>query len=193
MFPKCFSRVMGVTSATAMLSGDMSYLRQVLALDEALLIRVRRWNAPSATRLMRTFTHLGDGSTWTFVAVLLVAAGGEARRLGWLVAVAAVSATLLSQTLKRVCRRPRPSTGIGGFTALAENPDAFSFPSGHTAAAFAVAIALAGEGQFLGPAQLGLAFCVAMSRVYLGAHYPLDVVAGATLGVIGGVVARLAL
>ncbi len=169
---------------------SMSYWQQLLRIDAAILVGIRKWQAPGVTALMRTFTHLGDGSTWTFVALVLVAAGGEARHLGWTVALAAVFATVLSQTLKRVCRRPRPSSGIGGFTALAENPDAFSFPSGHTAAAFAVAIALAGQGQFLGPVQLGLAFAVAVSRVYLGAHYPLDVAAGVALGAIGGVLAR---
>jgi undecaprenyl-diphosphatase len=73
--------------------------------------------------------------------------------------------------------------------ALTENPDVFSFPSGHTAAAFAVAIALAGYG-WLGPFHLSLAFAIAMSRVYLGAHYPLDVAAGAVVGLFAGMLAR---
>ena len=70
-----------------------------------------------------------------------------------------------------------------------ENPDAFSFPSGHTAAASAVAIALAGQG-WLGRFHLGLAFAIAISRVYLGAHYPLDIAAGGALGLIAGLLAR---
>jgi undecaprenyl-diphosphatase len=171
----------------------MSYFQQVLSLDEALLVRVGRWQWPYVTRLMRAFTRLGDGATWTFVALILVAAGGPARHAGWSVGMAAVAAALLSQALKRTCRRPRPSNHIGGFTALAENPDVFSFPSGHTAVAFSVAIALAGQGHFLGQLALVLAFSVAASRVYLGAHYPLDVSAGAVLGVLGGVLTRFLL
>jgi len=74
---------------------------------------------------------------------------------------------------------------------LAENPDRFSFPSGHTAAAFAVAVAFAGEPGGLGPLALLLATGIGLSRVYLGAHYPLDVAAGGMLGVFAGLAARL--
>jgi undecaprenyl-diphosphatase len=97
-------------------------------------------------------------------------------------------ATLVSQVLKRACCRKRPS--FSGFEALIEDPDAFSFPSGHSAAAFAVAVALAGQGMGLGPLTLGLACAIAFSRVYLGAHYPLDVAAGAAIGCACGGMAR---
>ncbi len=165
-------------------------VRQLLAFDEAILLGLRRWQLPTVTRLMRVLTRVGDGSSWIFLGLVLLAAGGPARRCGMLLGGAALFATLLSQALKRICKRPRPSSGIGGFIALAENPDVFSFPSGHTCAAFAVAIALAGQG-WLGPLHFSLALAIGMSRVYLGAHYPLDVAAGATLGLIAGAAARL--
>jgi undecaprenyl-diphosphatase len=168
---------------------DAIMVRHLLRFDEALLLGVRRWHAPSVTLLMRALTRFGDASSWVLVGLVLLAAGGPARRYGMLLASGAIIATVLSQALKRICKRPRPSAGIGGFTALTENPDVFSFPSGHTAAAFAVAIALAGCG-WLGPFHLSLALAIGMSRVYLGAHYPLDVAAGGAAGLIAGLAAR---
>ncbi len=111
-------------------------------------------------------------------------------RLGLRLAAGTLVATILSQTLKRSLNRARPTTGIEGFVALAENPDAVSVPSGHTAAAFAVAVAFAGERFGLGPLSLALASGIGLSRVYLGAHYPLDVAAGAVLGSVAGIAAR---
>ena len=101
------------------------------------------------------------------------------------------------ESARRLQTDPGPTAGVdridrmGGFAALIEIPDAFSFPSGHTAAAFAIAVALAGEGHGLGPLTLSLAGGIGLSRVYLGAHYPLDVAAGVGLGALCGLAARL--
>jgi undecaprenyl-diphosphatase len=164
-------------------------VRRVLQLDEAALWGMRRWHGPALTRLMQGLTRLGDAESIALVVLVLLSAGGAATERGKLLAVATLLATLLTQALKRTCRRRRPSAGIVDFIALADDPDAFSFPSGHTAAAVAVAIAMAGQGAF-GPGCMALAAGVAVSRVYLGAHYPLDVAAGGVLGALGGVLAR---
>ena len=108
-------------------------------------------------------------------------------------AAATLLGTLLSQGLKRSLHRPRPTSAIFDFEALTEDPDRFSFPSGHTTAAFAAAVALAGAPYGIGPAALVLALGIGTSRVYLGAHYPLDVAAGVVLGTAAGVLARLGL
>jgi undecaprenyl-diphosphatase len=140
---------------------------------------------------MKTLTHLGDPSTWVVVGLALAFSGGPGPRYAALLGLGAVMAVLASQVLKRLCCRTRPSCALGDFAALADNPDAFSFPSGHTAAAFGIAVALAGEGSGLGALTLALASGIAVSRVYLGAHYPLDVAAGALLGTLSGLLARL--
>ena len=171
------------------LAREQAMVRYLLRFDEAVLLGLCRWRAPSVTLAMRALTRCGDASTWIVVGLVLLAAGGPARQCGLLLGSATLLATILSQGLKRICRRARPSSCIGGFTALMENPDAFSFPSGHTAAASAVAIALAGQG-WLGRFHLGLALAIAISRVYLGAHYPLDIAAGGALGLIAGLLAR---
>lgn len=164
--------------------------KRVVSLDQALLLGVRRWESAWMTRVMRTLTHLGDTSTWMIVGLALGLSGGQGPRYAWLLGLGAGIAVLASQILKRLCCRTRPSCGIGGFAALAENPDAFSFPSGHTAAAFGIAVSLAGEGSGLGALMLTLASGIAVSRVYLGAHYPLDVAAGTLVGALAGLAAR---
>ena len=165
--------------------------KRLVSIDHALLLAVRRLESAAATRLMRMLTRVGDTSTWVIVGLALIAAGGQGPRHAVLLGAGAFLAVAVSQILKRICCRSRPNCGIGGFAALVENPDAFSFPSGHTAAAFGIAVALAGEGDWLGGLLLALASGIAVSRVYLGAHYPLDVAAGVVVGVVSGLVARL--
>ena len=170
----------------------MDKLRRVLAWDEALLVAVSRLQRPSMTKAMRAVTHLGDSQSLTFVGlVLLLAGAAQTTHLAWMLLLATGGAALLAQLVKRLSKRRRPNVGILGFTALVQNPDAFSFPSGHTAASVALAVAWAGEGSGLGLLASAFAALVGFSRVYLGVHYPLDVMAGTILGLTAGMAARL--
>jgi undecaprenyl-diphosphatase len=169
----------------------MTTWKRLLAWDERALVWFMRVQRPATIALLRRITHLGDAQVWVFTALVLAAAGSGtlAVRLG---AATGLSA-LVAQLVKRLSKRRRPSAGIPGFIALVANPDAFSFPSGHTAAAVSAAIAWAGEGQWLGALAAGLAALVGASRVALGAHYPLDVAVGALIGLACGGLARLGL
>jgi len=169
---------------------EKSYWKRMLSYDEKMLVRVRKWEVPWITRVMRAFTAAGNASSWWVMGIGMAAVGGSARRPALLLGTAAVLGTIASQVVKRTAVRARPNPQVLGLSALTEYPDRFSFPSGHTTAAFAVAIALQGEGWMLGPASLSLALGIAMSRVYLGQHYPLDVAAGALLGSVAGLAAR---
>lgn len=167
-------------------------LRRLQSWDEAVLLRMRRFHAPWGIRLMSFFTHLGDSRSWFAIAILMLATGttlgiAVALRIGF----AAGAGVLLTQPIKRIACRARPAVAIDGFEPLVEQPDAFSFPSGHTAVAFSIAIAFLGAPFGLGPLLLAAACCIGASRIYLGAHYPLDVGAGIALGVCAGLLGRV--
>jgi undecaprenyl-diphosphatase len=109
--------------------------------------------------------------------------GGPARFQALLAALLAVGVGIaLFLSLKRACGRRRPCALEPHSWATLLPPDQFSFPSGHTITAFAVAISF---GLFYPHAIPGLLFCavsVAASRVVLGMHFFSDVLAGAAMG-----------
>jgi undecaprenyl-diphosphatase len=106
------------------------------------------------------------------------------------VALAAGTADLASWGLKRAIDRPRPSSVYTHPEPLVHAPHDPSFPSGHAATSFACATTLSFFAPRLAPAFFVLAAAIAWSRVYVGVHYPLDVLAGAVLGVAVAIALR---
>jgi len=117
-------------------------------------------------------------------SILPVAAGAVAAGLAW----------LLAHVAKAIADRPRPYEVITDAVLRQQPAHGTSFPSSHTAVALAVAIALV---PFLARslAMVGIAYAVLVgwSRVYLGVHYPLDILGGAGIGMAAGGVILLAL
>lgn len=137
----------------------------------------------------RRLTHLGGARVTLGIGVLLVA-GGQ-RRLGYAALAANVLSHLAVQVLKRTVARPRPCDASGRPLALVDLPDPFSFPSGHAAAATAVAGTIALHAPLLTAVLLPLVALVATSRVLLRVHHISDVVAGAGLGLVGALAATV--
>ena len=164
--------------------------QRISDVDAAVLCRLRRIERRWVTALMHALTRLGETGSWLILALVLLAAGGDGGQQAAHLLGGAGSALVSSQILKRTFRRPRPSVRLPGFAALTENPDAFSFPSGHTAVAFGVAVAMAGQGAGFEWVLFPLAAGIGVSRVYLGAHYPLDVACGTLAGSGSGLIAR---
>ena len=167
-------------------------LTDLLELDRLLVDAAVAVEHPALTTL---FVVL---SAWWVKGPVLVALGLGSdlwRRRAPLAFGAAGAAVLCvapaSAALKDLFDRARPSVAdphLGSVVAIPGNP---SFPSGHAATAFAAATAVAILCPRLRPWALALAAAVALSRVYLRVHYPLDVLAGALLGAALGAIAAL--
>jgi len=105
------------------------------------------------------------------------------------VVAAGLSADLLSLALRQLIGRDRPFLVDPEPRPLVHPPTSGSFPSGHASAAFACATVIAWASPRLAVPVYVLAALVASSRVYVGVHYPLDVLGGALLGTLVGMVA----
>jgi len=90
----------------------------------------------------------------------------------------------LNYAVKRTVNRPRPE--LDGFPPLSSVVSNLSFPSAHATTSFAAAAAYSTALPIAAPLLYGAAGAFALSRPYLGVHYPSDVVAGAALGTLVG-------
>jgi undecaprenyl-diphosphatase len=135
-------------------------------------------------RLMVGLSAFGQQATvWLALGAILAAWGRLPWKAYWQVVLSIVLTILVvDAALKPMVGRARPSHANPELTALVEPPATASFPSGHAATAVAGASALAGFLPRARQAFWLLALLIAASRVYLGLHYPLDVVAGALVG-----------
>lgn len=157
--------------------------------DHRVMHSVNNWRAPRWVRVwMIVATRMGDGWLWYAMGLIVLLFGGSQRyeALG-AAALSTASGISIFVILKRLFNRSRPSTIRPHCWATLLPPDRFSFPSGHTITAFAIAVPL---GWFYPAILIGLLFCavsIALSRVLLGLHFLSDVVAGCLIGVALGV------
>jgi membrane-associated phospholipid phosphatase len=147
----------------------------------ALLLARTRWHAPGAERAISLFSRTGEhAACWLVLgAVGAVTAPDAARRRSWLRgALIVASAYVANFGVKVAVRRTRPQ--LPGLEPLTPVVSRLSFPSAHATTSFAAAHAFSD----VAPTALlyGAAVAFALSRPYLGVHYPSDVVAGAVLG-----------
>jgi membrane-associated phospholipid phosphatase len=152
-----------------------------LAAADLAVYRVVRGDLHSArlTPAIRAFSATGEHAALWLAFGAAGAALDRPRRRRWLRATAVVGTTqALNVAVKVVVRRHRPV--IEDLPALIATPTQLSFPSAHSSSSFAAAGAF---GDLVPRAPLlAVAGAMALSRVYLGVHYPTDIAAGALLG-----------
>jgi undecaprenyl-diphosphatase len=162
-----------------------NFVRKIWDLDRAVFRAVFRLKWPPLTAVLRAFTIAGTaGALWGFLAAGAFLATGM--RLSHLLIpwVAVALSWTLAEGAKYLFNRARPFIDDTEVAPLIKTPSSSSFPSGHSATAAAGALTLSAVYPSYSPALLLSGFLVALSRIYLGVHYPFDVLAGALIGTV---------
>jgi undecaprenyl-diphosphatase len=169
-------------------------LKPLDALDARLFLAINHLpHTRLLNRIFYTITLVFTGGTawYALMAVLLLVRP----RLGWRIVRTSllplvITTSILEQPVKRYFRRRRPFIDIIQATVIGKKPGTWSFPSGHSATAFAGAWLFGGYFRKLRPLFYTIASLVAFSRIYLGDHYPGDVLSGSALGTLFAVILR---
>lgn len=135
--------------------------------------------------VMPIITMCGNlGIFWVAVA-LIISAKAKYRRCSITMLIGLIAGVLIGNLfIKNAVRRDRPCWIIELQNMLIDNPQDFSFPSGHTLSSFCAAAILFYYDKRLGIPSFGIATLIAFSRMYLYVHFPTDIVGGALLGIV---------
>ena len=157
---------------------------EAIGFDLPVRAAIHGWAFPALTAAMRAITMIGSEYFLVPLAAILVwrwLRRGE-RRAAYLLVVGSLGAEAVAQLLKALIHRPRPEVFFGLVSA-----ETYSFPSGHAfvpAVLFGIMAGILAAGARWRAAVVVMAALLGFSRVYLGFHYPSDVVAGWGLAVV---------
>ncbi len=167
----------------------MQFIQQA---DIGLLYMIQDWmRSDYWTRILEFFTDLGNGGfLWILICLLLLILR-KYRSIGYRAAASLlISAVLANVVLKHLFLRLRPFYTYPALTPLVHPSSPYSFPSGHTSSSFAVAFLLCMylPKKYSLPAII-IAALIGFSRLYLGVHYPSDILAGILVGALSAWIA----
>ena len=163
-------------------------------MDGAVLLMFQQLRGDLLDPLMQAYTSMGNlGAIWIVLSLGMICFK-PTRQAGMLALAAMLLGLLVTNgILKPLLSRDRPWLDVAGLVPLIDEPDPNSFPSGHTCAACAAAVIFwkALPQGWIGPRVITMTMAVLMglSRLYVGVHYPSDVLAGALVGSLAALAA----
>ncbi|MDE7233307.1 MAG: phosphatase PAP2 family protein [Lachnospiraceae bacterium] len=163
-------------------------------LDGGILLWIQEYlRNPVLTPILKVITTLGNGGAIWILLTLLILMLPKTRKVGCMMAAALLGTLLINNILlKNLVARIRPYEVIEGLTYIVRRPKEFSFPSGHAGSSFAAAcIMLRRLPKRYGIPAFVLAVLISLSRLYVGVHYPSDVLFGVISGILISYVAEV--
>ena len=162
-------------------------LETLLNLDGGFLLLLQESvRNPLLNSIMIFVTSLGNGGMIWIVATLLLMIPKKTRKVGIMSAVALLGSLIINNNIiKNIVQRPRPFVKFTDLQIIIPTPSEYSFPSGHTASSFAAASVFYRHlPKQLGIPSVVLTGIIGFSRLYVGVHYPTDVIAGVIMGIL---------
>ena len=154
--------------------------------DLALILYISQLNGRRISdRLFYLVSKIGDGHLYVLIGIFLMFASVQGSIKILYAGLLAFAIELpVYFIVKKYVKRKRPFEQIENFRKLIVPPDKYSFPSGHTAAAFVMASVFSFVFPIFSALLYFLASLIGFSRLYLRVHYPTDILAGCLLGIL---------
>jgi len=161
-----------------------------MALDNLLLQNIYQIHGHSSG-IDLFFVYLAEYSSYVFAIIFIAVAGyqlvccvNNRKNLLWSPLLLLPGVLLVNYLLRLLISRERPFAALEEFSALIYHYYGNSFPSNHAAASFAIAGTIYLINPLVGKISFGMAVLVSISRIYVGVHYPSDVLAGGLLALV---------
>lgn len=161
-------------------------LESLLNIDGGVLLFIQEnIRNPILNSIMVFITTLGDKGYIWIAATILLLIPKKTRKVGVMSAIALLGSLIINnEIIKNLVKRPRPFVTFTDLQIIIPTPSQYSFPSGHTSSSFAAAAVFYRHlPKKLGVSSVILAGLIGFSRLYVGVHYPTDVLAGVVMGI----------